>query len=444
MRYRLALLFVAILVAASLGSGLLGPGGVASGQDPPPEQLIRPAEAESYVWPYTSRSHSVEGRTLALNVVIVGTPDDVRTILMDRSELEWTTADEDHSVNDTVSIADINESLQRSQDNESGSQAQLDGSGSLGQLNESVSISPWQTARGSSRYTYVADNLSSGEWVEADYQLATGAYLGSRTHIRAYPGPSDNWTALQAHTEYWDWFRLRHSVTGISEGGRTVERDLRDEPFVAEVNRVYHGNGGGGSDGWLSVIRLTSANWSLVPSASAEESTERPSSTTLGVVGIVPAAAVLAVAASPVRRRDLRELRDLALPIALIALVLGVRSLGIVAEGVFPATNPKVFAGLLYPVLVAGPLVASWILARNRPATRIALLAAVGLGAGFVLDLGSVGVSVVPIQLVLQRTALMGTLGLFTLGVADGDRQLAGIGVVLWLGVLAATLLGMV
>ncbi|WP_049985300.1 hypothetical protein [Halobellus rufus] len=291
MRYRWALLFVVIVAAGAVGSGFVGSDGVVSGADPPPEQLLRPSEAESYVWPYTSRSRSVDGRTLALNVVIVGTPEDVRAILTDRSELEWTEADEDHGVNSSVAAEALNGSLgganqtqspeatsspqtaqteTATQTTEAQTTEQRNGSDSLAQLNESIDLSPWQSARGSSRYTYVADNLSSGEWVESEYQLATGTYLGSRTHIRAYPGPSDNWTALQAHTEYWDWFRLRHTVTGVESGGRTVERDLRDEPFVTDVSRVYHGYTGGGSDGWMSVIRITSANWTLVPSASAD------------------------------------------------------------------------------------------------------------------------------------------------------------------------------
>lgn len=430
MRHRWALLFVVFVVAGALGSAFVGPGGGTGGEDPPAEQLLRPSEAESYVWPYTSRSRSIEGRTLALNVVIVGTPEDVRSILMDRSELEWTPADEAHSVNESLPLAELNGSGAISEGNESEP---------LAQFNGSISTSPWQTARGASRYTYVADNLSSGAWVESEYQLATGTYLGSRTHIRAYPGPSDNWTALQAHTEYWDWFRLRHSVTGIAEGGRTVERDLRDEPFVAEVNRVYHGFDGGGSDGWISVIRLTSANWTLVPSASADDASARL--TTLGIAGLVPAAAVFAVTAAPMRRRDLR---DVLLPVAVVAIVLGIRTAGLVAEGLFPAITPKLFAGLLYPVLIAGPFVASALLARNRPATRMALLAAAGLGAAFLLDWGSVGVSVVPIRLLLHRFALVGIFGLFTLGVASEDRTVAGAGVVLWLTILAATLFGIV
>lgn len=434
-RFRLGLLVAVVVLVGTLGSAFIAPSGSAGGEAPPAEQLIRPTGAEGYLWPYTSRSRSVDGRTLALNVVIVGSPDDVRVILRDRSELEWTPANESHELNGTVSIGDANESALASVDNQSTNQVAPNGS---------VSFSPWQTARGASRYSYVANNLTSGEWVEADYQLATGTYLGSRTHIRAYPGPADNWTALQAHTEYWDWFRLRHTVTGTSDGAVTVENDLRDEPFVTEVNRVYHGYRGGGSDGWLSVIRITSANWTLFPD---ESSTGDPSGqlNPLPIIGVVPAAALVAVAAKPIGRRDLRDvraLRDLALPLSIIAVVLGVRSLGLAAEVLLPPVNPKVFAGLLYPVLAVGPLVVAGLLAQDRPATRVALFAAGGLGAAFVLDFGVVGVNVVPIQLVVHRTALLGVLGLFAYGIADDDYAVAGLGAGLWFLLLVGTLFG--
>ena len=424
MRYRWVVVFVVLVVTGALGSAFIGPGGVENGEDPPPNQLLQPEERAGYVWPYTSRSRSIEGRTLALNVVIVGTPEEVRAVLSDRSELEWTPAESDQGLNESASISQLNESV--SQLNES-----------VPQLNGSVSISPWRSARGAARYTYVADSPDGGEWVESDYQLATGTYLGTRTHIRAYPGPSDNWTALQAHTEYWDWFRLRHSVTSIAEGGRTVERDLRDEPFVGEVSRVYHGFEGGGSDGWISVIRLASTT----EESPASVGSAPGSISTLGLLGAAPVAAALAAVAPPVRRRDLR---DAALPLSIIVVVLGVRSVGIAAEGLFPATSPKIFAGVLYPVLIVGPLLATTWFARNRPATRMALLAAAGLGAGFVLDLGGVGVSVVPIRLVLHRTALVGALGLFALGVANEERRVAGAATVLWFVILAATLFGLV
>jgi len=403
-RTRLLVAFLLVIAVGALGSAFLGPRQVDEGRSPPPDQLIEPVEGDTYVWPYTSRSRSTEGRTLALNVVIVGTPPEVRSVLTDRSGLEWSATEGDQS------------------------------------LNESRSVSPWRAARGAARYTYVGSHDGTGKWVESDYQLAAGTYLGSRTHIRAYPGPSEDWTALQTHTEYWDWYRLRHSVTGVSEGARSLEGDLRDEPFVGEVRRVYHGQAGGGSDRWLTVIELT-ARTRMVgtdPGTGVDAST-----TAAGALAIAPVVAALAGLRSA--GRDRREhLRAAALPLAVVAIVLGVRTAGVAAEGLLPAVNPKVFAGVLYPILVAGPFVAIVVLARDRPAARTALLTAGGLGAGFVFDLSVVGVRVVPVRLVLHRTALVGALGLFTLGIAGSDRRTAAAGLAAWIGLLAASLAGVV
>ena len=373
MRYRWVALFVALVVLGGLGSVLVGPSPVPNERAPPAEQLVRPDGTGSAIWPYTSRSRSAEGRTLALNVVVLGEPGAVRRALANRSDANWTGV-----------------------------------SGHAG-----VGDPPWRPARGAVRYTYVAaDRDPPGRWVESEYQLATGAYLGRRVHVRAYPGPAGNWTALQAHTEYWDWYRLRHTVTGVAPGARFVERDLRDEPFVEGIARVYHGQYGGGSDGWMTVVEFA------------------------------PAAVLLGVAL-PVGRREW-AVADLAVRLALVAVVLGVRAAGLAAESLLPAANPKLFAAVLFPVLAAGPPGVAVLLARDRPATRTALLAAAGLGTGLVLDLGSVGVRVVPVRLALHRTALVGAIGLFALGVARGDRRIAGAGLAAWGGLLAASLAGLV
>lgn len=372
MRSRWVLLFVALVVLGGLGSAFVGPSPVPDERAPPVEQLVRPDGTGSALWPYTSRSRSVEGRTLALNVVVLGEPGAVRRALANRSDANWTGV-----------------------------------SGHAG-----VGDPPWRPARGAVRYTYVAAGDTSGRWVESEYQLGTGTYLGRRVHLRAYPGPAGSWTALQAHTEYWDWFRLRHTVTGVAPGARFLERDLRDEPFVAGISRVYHGQYGGGSDGWMTVVEFA------------------------------PAAVLLGVAL-PVGRREW-AVADLAVPLALVAVVLGVRAAGLAAESLLPAANPKLFAAVLFPVLAAGPPGVVAVLAGDRPATRTALLAAAGLGAGIVLDLGGVGVRVIPVRLALHRTALVGAIGLFALGVARRDRRVAGAGLAAWVGLLAASLAGLV
>ncbi|MEA5386237.1 hypothetical protein VB773_09275 [Haloarculaceae archaeon H-GB2-1] len=298
MQYRRMVVVVALVGLGLAGGMALGPGLPADEQPPAASKLVQPDGTESYVWPYTSRSRSVEGRTLALNVVVHGHPERVERALRNRSGVNWTSVEDDTT----------------------------------------IGTSPWQPARGAARYTYVAtDKNGDGRWVKARYHLGTGSYLGHRVHVRAYPGPASNWTALQAHTEYWDWFRLRHTVTGVSRGARFVERDLRDEPFVDRISRVYHGLGGGGSDGWLTAIELSGA-------------------------------AVLVGVAVPMGRRRV-DGAEILLPVGLALLVLGVRAAGIAAEAAAPGLSPKLFAALLYPVLAAGPPILAARVARGRGRT---------------------------------------------------------------------------
>jgi hypothetical protein len=375
-RYRRILPLVALVATGLVGTAFVGPSPPPGDGAPAADRLVRPDGTGSYVWPYTSRRRSVDGRTLALNVLVRGDPVQVRRALEGRSDVDWTAVEGD---------ADV-----------------------------AVGGSPWRPARGAARYTYVtSDTDGGGRWVTAAYQLGTGAYLGRRVHVRAYPAPSGNWTALQAHAEYWDWFRLRHTVTGVAAGGRFVERDLRDEPFVAGVSREYHGLGGGGGDGWLTVIEFA------------------PAAFLLGLV-------------LPVVGRSRATLADASLPVAVVALVLGVRAAGVVAEGLVPTADPKLFAAVLYPVLAVGAPAVAARLARGRPPTRTALLAAAGLGAGVLLDLGGVGVTVLPVRLALHRIALAGALGLLAFGAARADRRTVALGAAAWVLALAAPLAGVV
>lgn len=471
MRHR-RILFVALLAIGLLASGFLG-GSVAPQHETPPDaRLFQPEETGSYIWPYTSRSRSIHDRTLAINVIIRGDRGKIRRALERRSEANWTVVEDEAEVvpetgaetatatanetengtatanrteNGTTATATTTAATATrtgtatrtaamtengtaastgttaaaptgtavTTENETGTAAK-NGTATETKVEVNVGKSPWQPARGSSRYTYVTpDPNASGRWIESRYQLATGTYLGQRTHIRAYPGPFGNWTAFQAHTEYWDWFRLRHTVTGVAPGARFVERDLRDEPFVEGVSRQYHGLGGGGSDGWLTVIDFTSA-------------------------------ALLVGVTFPSSSRRRLDVSDAALPVSLAALVLGVRAAGITAEELVPGVTPKLFAAVLYPVLVFGLPALVAFFARGRPPNRTALVAAGGFGAGLVLDLGGVGVSTVPVSLVLHRVTLMSALGLLAYGVARENQRLVALGIGAWFVTLAASLFGYV
>jgi len=368
----LLLLFLVSLVAST---AVLADWQGDSNRDPPaPEStaLVSPDGGDSYVWPYTSRSRSVSGRTLALNVVVLGDSERIQQVLVNRSDGDWNTTNP----------------------------------------NTTVRISPWRPTHGSVRYTYVSSGRNaSGRWIPADYQLHVGTYFGQRTHLRAYSSRSGNWTAIQAHTEYWDWFRVRHTVTGVPSGARFLEADLRDEPVVTNVTRTYHGHRGGGSIGWWTVIGLTPA---------------------------------LVIAGSSIRESGEWILGDIALPGGLLGIVLGVRGWGLAAEAVFPSVTPKLFVAIGYPILATAPPALVAVLSADRPAKRVGVLTALGFGTALGFDLAFVGVQQIPTQLAYHRVALTSALVVIAVGSARGRRRLVGVGVVAWLALLAAPLLGLV
>ncbi|MFC7228796.1 hypothetical protein ACFQML_15420 [Salinirubellus salinus] len=350
------------LVAAVLFGGTLAahPGGP-SDTTPAGDRLLTPVggESESRLWPYTSRSPSVEGRTLALNVLVRGSPERVRAALTDAD-------------------------------------------------------SRWRPAHGSVRYTYVVGPDGTGEWRPSDYQVEVGTYLGSRTHARAYGPPSGDWTALQLHTEYWDWFRLRHTVTGVPSGARFLASDLVDEPFVRNVSEVRHGFVGGGSPGRWTVVEF-------VPAA------------LLGAGVGLPVALVGGWGRTRVHR-------ELGLALALAGLVVGVRVGGLAAELALGGLPPKLAVAVGYPLLVAGPPLLVHRLAPDRPTGRVAVLATGGLLAGLALDALVVGVHRYPASLVGHRLALAATLGLLAAGVARGDRRVRALALGGWLVALVVPL----
>lgn len=341
-------------------------------QSPEDAALVSPDETDSYIWPYTSRSRSVAGRTLALNVVVLGDSEQVRRVLTTRSDADWSPT----------------------------------------QQNATFRISPWRPAHGSVRYTYVSpDANGTGRWVAPDYQLHVGSYFGQRAHLRAYSSRSGNWTAIQAHTEYWDWFRVRHTVTGVASGAQFVEEDLQNEPVVTSVTRTHHGHRDGGSIGWWTII------------------------------GLAPAAVIVG---GTVRLSDRLNLKDIALLGGLLAVVLGVRALGLAAGAVFPSVTPKLFVVIGYPILAVGPPALVSVLAADRPAKRVGVLTAVGFATALVLDFAFVGVQNVPMRITYHRAALISALVVIAFGSARGYRRIVGVGIVLWLALLAAPLIGFV
>lgn len=409
---RSAVIAAGLVVAVALGGGsavhLLGSTLTPTDSAQPvgsgdPVALYFPDENGSAIWPYTSRSRSFEGRTLAINVILYGEPDRVRDALRRQTDAEWNRTNESES----------------EQEVESGAQGAVE-------VEVNGTKIDWGPARGATRYTLFASDPESTtwRWVDESYQLHVGDYLGKRYHIRAYESPDgERWTAMQAHEEYWDWFRLRHTVTGTDGAQRFVENDFRDEPFVSEVRRTWTG------ERWITEIDLVGAALTLLLGTAT--------STLPGRV-----------------RREFAALRETVDPIDATlfgisaGFYLGVRLGGVLLERAFPEIPTKAFAGMLYPLLaVFLPLLVVVLARRSTPLAAFAAAAA-GLGAAFVVDFAALGLTVVPVDVALQRVATVVALGLLAAGGAnrasdEPDGWLLA-GVACWIAALGLPLFGLV
>jgi len=380
MNRRRAVLVLTLLVLAGsyvVASGI-GPittdeptDGVSTVRD---SQLIQPVDNGSYLWPYTSRSQSVSGRTLAVNVIIYGPPDRTRTALVNTGNLDWEPVNESETDADTESYV----------------------------VDDGID---WDDAAGSTRYTYVDRRPNGGQrqWVEESYQLHTGSYLGSRSHIRAYSPSTGEWTAVQVHEEYFDWFRLRHTVTDIHDSSRLIEREFIHQPFVDGVSRSYYGTTRGWNDGWITEIELTIVL--LLSTVLAPKNWRQ-----------------LRRAGRDLGRAAVRNRYGFLLAGSLAGLLLGVRLTGIALETAIPGQSPQLFAGLLYPFIALGPPTLVALLAPRLSPREAFGCTIIGLGAGFVYDFAAIDLAIVPLQLVLHRLGLLVTLGLLAVAVVNSHN----------------------
>ena len=376
-------------------------------EEPAEPQLVTPDDDGTQLWPYTARTQSYGGRTLGINMIFYGRPADVRTALTERSALEWT----DEQVHEGEADA------------ETVSPERVEIDPDAGNIDEVIA---WNEAKGATRYTYFETD-DGGVWIDESYQLHAGTYLGKRSHIRAYDDPAGEWTAVQIHEEHWDWFRLRHTVTGISEPQRELEREFMDDPAARTVVRIPFENGTADGDGWASGIELAGA---IVP---------------ILLFGIAGRTRTLAreLARSFDRRR-----RELTLGGGLFGLYTAVRWLGIGGE-MFLSVSPKIIAAPLYIGLVLGLPAIAYYFGRGSDGTWAFALAVLGLGVAIVVDFAAMGVAVLPLRIVLHRGAVLIAAGLIAVGGAmSADRSdrpaPLRIGAFGWLLVLSASLFGYV
>ena len=399
----------AIVLAASLGGAivlaewpLLG----VSPEEPSEPNLVEPVEGGTELWPYTARAHDFESRTLGINIIFYGDPGDVRTALTERSELEW----EEEQIHEGDA------------DSETVSTERIEIDPEADDLGDVIS---WSEAEGSTRYTYF-ELGGEGMWVDESYELHAGTYLGERKHIRAYDDPAGEWTAVQIHDEHWDWFRLRHTVTGISDSQRELESEFMGAPYTETVVRMPFGNETADSDGWVTGITLAGMVLPLV------------------FVGITARSRNVTREVTTFLNEQRREI---ALGISLFAVYTAVRWLGIAGELVFSDISPKVVAAPLYVGLVLGVPATAYLLGKESDEAWAFAFAALGLGSAIVVDFAAMGTTVVPLRVILHRGAVVLPIGLVAVGgalsVSQSERPMAlVIGVVGWIVALIAPLLG--
>lgn len=343
--------------------------------DPGEPQFVEPADGGTKLWPYTSRARGFEGRTLGINMVFYGETTEIHTALTERSALEW----EDEPI------------AEGEADSETVSAERLEVDPEAEEIGDVIS---WSPAEGSRRYTYVEVD-GEGEWMDRSYELHSGTYLGQRMHIRAYEDPVGEWTAVQIHEEHWDWFRLRHTVTGISDPQRDLEEEFMGEPYVESVVRMPFENESADSDGWVTGIHLAGLALPIVLT---------------GLIGR--------------SRRGVRETsrflrrrrREIALGAGLFGVYTVVRWLGIAGELVFSELSPKVVAAPLYLLLIVGTPAIAYSLGRGSDGVWAFTFAGLGLGAAIVGDYAAMGTSVLPLRVVLHRIAVLLAIGLIALG----------------------------
>jgi hypothetical protein len=322
-------------------------------------------ESDASLWPYTSRRQRFETLTLPINVVVDGDAARVRSLLVGR---------------------------------------EIGAPGTIVGGDADADASPaWRPARGATRYSYVhTASPATGGWTDETFQLQDGDYFGTRYHVRAYEGGTgdDRWTALQAHHEHWDWFRLRHTVGSTARGQRYVERQFYGRPSVSSVERHRFANGGlGDADGWATAVSLAG----FVPVRGS---------------GPLAALSIALLVGLGMRREGLldalrrhadenRSLRGhLPLIVSLLVLPTGVRAASLVGNRLVPGLSPKPIAAAGYLVLALGLPACAALASRELAPETSAPLAGASLVLGFLLDYVLLDVTVVPVAVVTHRFAL--------------------------------------
>lgn len=505
----LALVVVGPLVASSYGSGQSAGSDAeafAEAMEEGRAHTVAPhPNSTMAIWPYTSRSRSVEGATLPINVVVLEDVDLVRNMLIHRPDAHW--EDQRHGLNGSTGNSSTsvteptpvgaeragNATPAASTPAPNGTAAPRTTNGTAGTPTATMAAIPtadgtagtaatnatvgpptpggtaapanasatgantanatagaptptpnatttrgasnegplfptsinstgvyWSDATGSNRYTYVrGDQQGSGRWIDEAGQLHDGDYFGTRYHIRFYrvPDGESSWTALQVHREHFDWFRLRHTVGSLPVAQHYVESQFYDQWYVADLHRERFTRGGIlNADGWVTVVDVK------YPDVLRRS---------FGVMSILAGLALVGAFGgwpSPVDRRDVRKVgraipvdaRFVVLAVAVAVVPLFVRLGSLAVERTELVNSPHVVAGAFYPMLALGLPACAYLLARGVGRQKAFAAAAGGFGVGVLTDYAVLGITLLPVAVIVHRAILVLALGV--VAVAGTDR----------------------
>ncbi|MFA9503233.1 hypothetical protein ACERIM_10665 [Natrinema sp. H-ect1] len=474
----------------SLSSDQTAAGGPTDGESKPTPELVTPEDSESSFWEYLSPRKGFQKRS-PINVIVRGDTEDVERVLIESDGGDWSEVNESEEValpdtyaitagnesdnetdpiaesgaNDTagnVTANDTENATANDTENATANDTENDSSGRSGVLPNLN----WGQADGGTRYAYVdPGGNESGYWTTETRQLEDGTYYGQRYHIRLYESPNedDDWVIMQTHSEHFDWFTLRHRVHGSQDAQTKIEQEFMEHPAVDvqdDVRRIYLDNSNSSdADGWATLVEL--AGLIVVPTlvgvgtgrrrleagGSAEGSTEER------VARHTPHA--IDDHLTDVDRQRLAAAYDrleaghVLLVLAILVLFLGVRMGGLVLERRAASLTPHQIAAILYPVIAIGIPTATYLIARGL--TRrldAAVIAAGSLAAAIWIDYGWLGITALPVDVVLQRMLVVVALGLIAGGAAKRAARSSKfndmllVGSAMWVLVLAGTLFG--
>lgn len=393
-----------VVIAAITGASVVSAEFFDSGGAADPETVT--LEDGSELWPYTSKGPNYRERTLSINLVVYGDTDATERALRETSLADWEPVEEDQ------------------QDIAPAEEFEVDGN---------RTTVAWGGASGATRYVYVDTVDDRALWLVESYQLHDGDYLGERQHLRAYEDPAeDEWTAIQAHDEHWDWFHLRHTVHSIEESQLAIEEDFFGRWYVDSVTRDRFANDASSdADGWVTIVDLDERATRLLIAGLL-----------LGSIGV---ARTLERGTELWQDEDVRKtLRSLATIGLLVLLYLSIRFGAVGIERLFPGLRTNAIVIVFYPLLVLGLPVVAYLSTRQLDREQAFAAASLGFTVAIFLDYTLLSVTRLPLDTFVHRGALAVAIGLIAAGASQTARE-PGVehgyvrtGVLLW--VVAVTI----